>query len=277
MKNSNIKIIVCCHKPDVWKSDDIYMPIHVGKEISKVDLGIQGDNTGINISNKNKSYCELTGLYWAWKNLKGLDYIGLCHYRRYFNFHERGTAFCDYKIVSPKDFDNLNLTLPIIEKAFTKYDVILAKPQVYPVDLFTGYCISHVREDVYTFKNIIKTKYPEYENAFKERIFKSNKLSHYNMFIMKWDYFDQYCTWLFSILDEAEKIINIEHYSDEQSRIWGYMGERLLLLFVHQNKMRVKYYPIYWITENIEEQSLLNKLQRQIRSELAFNLMKTRK
>ena len=60
-----IQILVCCHKPDVFRSDDIYMPIHVGKENSNHDLGIQGDNTGDHISDKNSSFCELTGLYWV--------------------------------------------------------------------------------------------------------------------------------------------------------------------------------------------------------------------
>lgn len=63
-------------------SDDIYLPVHVGKK-GKTDLGYQGDDTGDNISDKNTNYCELTGLYWAWKNLKA-DYKGLSHYRRHF-------------------------------------------------------------------------------------------------------------------------------------------------------------------------------------------------
>ena len=84
---SNIKIIVCCHKDDLKLSSDVYFPLHVGKAVSSLDLDIQGDDTGDNISEKNPGYCELTGMYWAWKNLKGVDYIGLCHYRRYFDFN----------------------------------------------------------------------------------------------------------------------------------------------------------------------------------------------
>ena len=81
---SKVKILVAQHKPAKVYSNDIYTPIHVGKAISSLDLGILGDDTGENISHLNPYYCELTAQYWAWKNLHDVDYIGLCHYRRYF-------------------------------------------------------------------------------------------------------------------------------------------------------------------------------------------------
>ena len=62
--------------------DEMYLPVHVGAE-GKDDIGYQKDNTRDNISVKNPFFCELTGLYWAWKNLDA-DYIGLAHYRRHF-------------------------------------------------------------------------------------------------------------------------------------------------------------------------------------------------
>ena len=79
----NIKIAIAYHKPaTILKGKNIF-PLHVGKAISDVDLGIQGDNTGDNISEKNPLYCELTGIYWLWKNTTA-DYKGLMHYRRIF-------------------------------------------------------------------------------------------------------------------------------------------------------------------------------------------------
>lgn len=78
----DIKILVAAHKKYWMPADDVYMPLHVGAE-GKEPLGYTPDNTGDNISAKNSNYCELTGLYWAWKNLE-CQYIGLCHYRRYF-------------------------------------------------------------------------------------------------------------------------------------------------------------------------------------------------
>lgn len=82
----DIKILVAMHKPYWVPRDDCYFPVHVGRNhvMSELDTrNIPGDDTGENISQKNPYYCELTGLFWAWKNLK-CDYVGLCHYRRYF-------------------------------------------------------------------------------------------------------------------------------------------------------------------------------------------------
>ena len=79
----NIKILIAAHKEYKVPEDTIYLPIHVGKELSTQSLPFIGDNTGKHISSKNPHYCELTALYWAWKNLDA-DYIGLAHYRRHF-------------------------------------------------------------------------------------------------------------------------------------------------------------------------------------------------
>ena len=83
----NIKIIVAAHKKYRMPADDIYLPLHVGAE-GKESIGYQGDNIGENISNLNPYFCELTGMYWMWKNLKA-DYLGLAHYRRHFCFRKK--------------------------------------------------------------------------------------------------------------------------------------------------------------------------------------------
>lgn len=75
-------IAIAAHKPYRMPEDDIYLPLHVGCE-GKKEIGFTGDNTGENISAKNPYYCELTGLYWLWKNTEA-EYKGLVHYRRHF-------------------------------------------------------------------------------------------------------------------------------------------------------------------------------------------------
>ena len=63
----NTEIWVITHKKYNEIPDDLYKTIHVGRAISS-DLGYTGDDTGDNISFKNRNYCELTGMYWLWKN-----------------------------------------------------------------------------------------------------------------------------------------------------------------------------------------------------------------
>lgn len=79
----NIKMIVATHKAFDVPSDEFYLPVHVGHAVNPVDLGFQRDDEGDNISHLNRTYCELTAVYWAWKNLDA-DVVGLSHYRRFF-------------------------------------------------------------------------------------------------------------------------------------------------------------------------------------------------
>ena len=87
-------------------------------------------------------------------------------------------------------------------------------------------------------------------NAFEDVMFRNNKLIHYNMFIMKWDDFNNYCNWLFPILKEAEKRIDISHYNVIQKRIWGYMAERLMNVWLYAEKKNLLFYPVIWINNN---------------------------
>lgn len=274
---STTKILVCCHKPDQFINNEVYMPIHVGKANSKYDLGIQGDDTGDNISKENPHFCELTGLYWAWKNMQPVDYIGLCHYRRYFNFHTHGTMFSDSTIIHSEKFDDLDLSLPNIDDLFSQYDAVIAKPRIYPYSLSVDYCVGQVSEDLLTLYEVVEAKYPDYSVDMKNVFLKNNKLSHYNMFILRWEDFNNYCEWLFDVLFEVRKKINIENYSVYQGRIWGFMSERLLQVWLLHNKKRVKHYPIYWIVDYKQQKSIFNRMQKYLRAKLAFWIVKPRK
>ena len=116
---TNIKIIVATHKSfEMPQNKELYLPVHVGCE-GKDDLGYQGDNTGENISQLNPYYCELTGLYWAWKNLD-CDYLGLVHYRRYFT---KKTQFYKENL----KIDEVILNQEEIELLLRKGDIIVPK------------------------------------------------------------------------------------------------------------------------------------------------------
>lgn len=83
-----INIYVSMHKDSYVAPNKYLIPIQVGTALAEEEIpGVLHDNTGINISAKNKRYCELTAQYWAWKNVKDADYYGFWHYRRYFAFN----------------------------------------------------------------------------------------------------------------------------------------------------------------------------------------------
>lgn len=245
------KMIVCCHKLDVMATQKPYLPIHVGKVLSTVDMGIQSDAEGENISAKNRSYCELTGMYWAWKNMKNVDVIGLCHYRRYFDFHGQCNSVLPETCFATEQFDQVDLTIPekIIE-GLREGEAYVVKPRFYRESLFVNYCVAHCSDDIRTLENFIMTTQSEdIRWAWFEYMHRNCQLRHYNMFLMTWSDFDAYCSWLFPLLEEMERRIDITHYSPLQGRIWGYMAERLMNVWLLANHFRLHEKPVIWFND----------------------------
>lgn len=170
----NIKILVATHKQYWMPEDSVYMPIHVGRE-GKADIGYTGDHTGDNISSKNANYCELTGLYWAWKNLDA-DYIGLVHYRRYFTRKE---------VRSVEDKKNQILTGPEWEKLLSEYPVVVADKRKYYIESNRShYNHAHHSDGLDAAEQIIAEKYPEYSAAFT-KVCNRTWAHMFNMFVMQ--------------------------------------------------------------------------------------------
>lgn len=232
-KMHKVKILVCCHKPDKWLSDDIYMPIQCGKAISDLDLGIQGDDTGDNISAKNPNYCELTALYWAWKNLKDIDYIGLCHYRRYFDSKTMGLSV---RFVNENEIFSCS-DLLINNDSLTGKDVILPKSWSLPHSVWTDFLPTVLYQDLYVLYKVVQKYYPAYLNAFEKYMF-GNKRIGYNMFIMRYDIFQSYSEWLFDILKLTENHI-ITHTYTSYKRALAFMGELLLPIYCYANNLNI--------------------------------------
>lgn len=94
--DESIRVAVASHKPYWIPSDPVYLPIHVGAALSNKAIdGFQRDDEGDSISCLNPRYCELTALYWLWRNDTS-DYKGLVHYRRHFvGSGEKGVASAD--------------------------------------------------------------------------------------------------------------------------------------------------------------------------------------
>ena len=271
-----IKIIVCCHKDDIRVSSDVYIPLHVGKALSNVNLDIVCDNTGDNISHKNGSFCELTGLYWAWKNLDDADYIGLCHYRRYFDFQHIGRKGFPFTTFASDTFPNIDFTVTkdIMDNLDKGY-VILPKEWNLRYSVYLEYCEHHYSRDFRILGDVIREFSPKYYyDAICNTMIKSNHLMPFNMFIMSKEQLDDYCNWLFPILFEVERKIDITNYDDTQKRIFGYMGERMLNIYVAAEGLKIKQIPIIKFSDESElyNMSWLNYKLRCWANDLALKL-----
>lgn len=234
-ESADIKIIIATHKKYSMPKDEMYIPIHVGKEGKEV-LGYIGDNTGENISYKNSSYCELTGLYWAWKNLK-CDYLGLVHYRRHFTAKRKITDI-------NKSKQELILEKKYLEQFFPEYQVIVPKKRKYYIEsLYDHYKHTHYSEHLDITKEIIDEKYPQY-SKYLERVYNSKSGYMFNMYIMEKKLSDEYCKWLFEILLELEKKIDISNLSPFQGRFLGRVSEIIfncwLMLKIEEENIKVK-------------------------------------
>ena len=227
-----IQILVTTHKKYEMPKENYYLPIHVGRD-GKESIGYIGDNTGDNISLKNPYYCELTGVYWAWKNLEA-DYVGLVHYRRQFKGKNR-------KINSL--FDCI-LTNKEIDKLLEKNDIILPKKRKYYIEnLYDHYKHTMYIEPLDITKKIIEEKYPEYLDNFN-KLHKRTSAHMFNMFIMKREYFNRYCEWLFDILGELEKKVDSSQYDSFHARFYGRVSELLLDIWIDTNKLKYVEVPV---------------------------------
>ena len=205
-------VYVITHKPTKIKSDDsVYTLLQVGAKNKKHFCSCT-DDTGNNISEKNATFCELTGMYWIWKNDYS-DIVGLCHYRRYFS------SDLGWLLKQIFGINTFIYTRKKIIGILSKYDVILANSnRAKKLSVKDQYSKSHHINDLLVTRNVIAEKYPEYIKTFDE-VLSGKKINHNNALICRKEIFDKYSEWLFDILFEVEKRIDISTYSDFQKSV----------------------------------------------------------
>ncbi len=236
------KIYVASHKLYQMPSDPLYQPIWVGhsKSSNPFDLpaGWIGDDTGDNISDKNSSFNELTALYWAWKN-SDADIIGLVHYRRYFSLNHK------------KGLDNV-LNSKQLGDLFKNNQIVLPKKRNYYIQTnYSHYVHAHHAEAINKARELMN---PTYQTSY-DKIMKRTEQHLFNMLIMTHQQLDEYASWMFNILFKLEKEIDTSTYNQYEKRVFGFVGERLLDIFLDANDK--KYVEAPFVFE--EKQNWLRK------------------
>ncbi|OUJ12275.1 DUF4422 domain-containing protein [Acetobacter okinawensis] len=241
-----IELYIAAHKNFEQSFDDTFIPIHVGSKSSSNDFCPIKDCTGENISEKNDTFCELTALYWMWKNTQNQDFIGLLHYRRHLNFsfsRKRSNEWgvIEYPVIDERYILENSLDHHGVLTCIDDNDIIL--PEKWDVrnagstsmlDHYQRGKYQHL-DDYLEALNILKEKYPAY-HPFSLKVNNSTEGYFTNIFIVNRNFFNQYCSWLFDILFELEKRIDISEYSVQEKRVFGYISEWLLNIFIEKYK-----------------------------------------
>lgn len=247
LNNNNLDIFVCSHKQyESPVHNEVYKTLSLGNNTELYGDNIIRDDTGDNISDMNPFYCELSGLYWIWKNYDIKEYIGFCHYRRYFDFFDK----------LPKDIED--------------YDIILPIPLSINTTVYEHYTEYHNGDDLKLVYDIMIEKYNVPKEIANEILNNRTYMSFFNMFICNRTFFNKYCEFIFGILDDYLKYHNISNINDVyqmveenidnylknfypnntisyQSRIGGYLSERLFNVFVALKNPKIKYFNVLMI------------------------------
>lgn len=229
---ADIKLFVCCHRLEEVPKHPLLYPIQVGTALTDTRFpGFLYDDTGENISEKNRSYCELTAQYWAWKNIEA-DYYGFFHYRRY--LYPDQSAKYPYRIekrATPMVLRKLGYSK--FDDIISKYDLVVPKKENMCISVQEHYsrAPSHHHEDLELTERIVKELFPQFTQAMGT-YFAGTNCYFGNIFIMKQQIFSDYCNWLFQILEEFDRRANVKNYNQQEGRVNGYLAERLFGIYV---------------------------------------------
>lgn len=189
-------------------------PIQVGASLTEQSVADRRDDTGDNISHKNRDYCELTATYHTWKNDTS-SYKGICHYRRVFALEDV----------------ELSLLVNIA-------DVILPYPTIH----FPNIMDQHSRYVGEAEWQALRQAVTECEPAYAaelDQIFSDRYFYNFNMLVARAEVFDEYARWMFSILKRTEEIIE-ERGILPSKRYAGYLGENLTTFYFRRNRKTLR-------------------------------------
>lgn len=229
---ADIRLFVCCHQQAEIPNHPLLVPVQVGAALAETHFpNFLYDDTGENISKKNRSYCELTAQYWAWRNVKA-DYLGFFHYRRYL-YPEVG---CNrpYRI-------ERGVNLPLLDKLgyggfaeiICQNDLIapIGEDMNIPVREHYANAPHHHQRDIDLIERIVRERCPEMTGAMEENL--SGTVCRFgNIYIMRRQVFHHYCSWLFPLLGEFDRRADIGGYSIQEQRVDGYLAERLFGIYL---------------------------------------------
>ncbi len=240
-----LKIFQTFHKPfaRVSPGNRWIIPIGVG---GYQEPGMISDSTGNNIAALNPHYCELTALYWAWKNDQS-PYVGFYHYRRYMNFLVDQSWQGGFGFAMPATQTTINYLGHERQeeqamRMLQACDVIIPRLNAQDLSVESQYLKYHPAEPWEHFKLLLADRFPSgqrYVNLF----LLSNLATTCNMFVMPRSIFEHYCSDLFAVIDPIWSQWG-PRWGGYLDRYPGFLAERFLGFWLHMRALRVMEVPM---------------------------------
>lgn len=186
-------------------------PIQAGRGIAEKEVAPLGDHTGQSISHKNRQYCEMTAVYWIWKNTQHA-WKGIEHYRR-------------HMLITPAMLTE-------------EVDVLMPYPYICYPDT-TAQLLRFIKPEILAImKEVLKRQHPQQYDAYMQILYGRYQYT-YNLVCARREVFDAYCQWFFAITEEMET------YGQEvpellNTRALSYVAEALTNIYFMSNQKQLR-------------------------------------
>lgn len=221
------KIFVMTHKIFEQPKNEMYIPLQVGHILNGTldETYLRDDEGEDNISAQNPYFSELTGMYWVWKHCKDAQNVGICHYRRFPVIKDVRSG--RERLLTERD----------CERLLREYDLITTEQLTLHSNYYDGFAVDHNLHDLQAVQQVLREKYPPYYQCFQELVH-SNKVYFGNICVMPKTLYDRYCEWLFAVLFEVQKRIDVSGYDGYRRRVFGFLSEFLQMVWIRVNHLR---------------------------------------
>lgn len=247
MKKPKVVILNITHGDNPYMDQPPFLPIAAGACRPDITTDADGED---NISAKNKWYGDFTSIYWAWKNLKDVEIIGTSHYRRYLVDSYWLSKWQNEYPLSWTNFCNHQYQLWKLTIKLRYYDFVMLNPIQLGMTIREQYIMCHpFPENIDYVTEVLKKIHPESVDIWL-KILDEDSMQLGYLFLTRRERFDELCEWLYPVLVELEKRIDLSKYEGYQSRVVAYLYERLVPVYIRTKRYKIRHTAMYFIDQD---------------------------
>ena len=243
--------------PENYLANELYASMVMGKTIGHHPT-LLSDEWGNNIAGET-SYCEMRGQYYVWKNLlSAYDFVGFQHYRRFIFFDQmpsashnqlllqirqaylRDSHAIEIKVDAPffREYQNTLQRLPApdiaaLREYIGRHDIVTVRP--WPCVLAEQYRTNHVAADWDVLVGVL-ARHSRFRGRPNHLDLALKLLYSCNMYVMSAAAFDAYMSFWHEAMQEFSNLVK-PHTDPYQSRVYGFISERIFTLYLYQLRM----------------------------------------